>query len=215
VYAVYRYRINQLKKLLYMRTRISRDLHDEVGSTLTSINILSRLSLYNLEGNRPRVHELLERITEQSASLQQSMSDIVWAVNPQNDSVSNLAARMREYLGHTVEPEGFEVELNVGEHMLNDELSMNQRQQYFLVFKEAVNNAVKYSRGKKITVQLIRENHHISLVVKDDGKGFSRETVISSNGFKNMQARAAELKGVLHISTRETGTTVELTCPAT
>jgi ligand-binding sensor domain-containing protein/two-component sensor histidine kinase len=215
IYTIYRYRLNQLKKLLFMRSRISRDLHDEVGSTLTSINILSRLSLYNLDSNKTRVHELLRKINEQSTSMQQSMSDIVWAVNPQNDSVSNLAARMREYLGHTVEPEGFEVEFLVGEHMLNDELSMNQRQHYFLVFKEAVNNAVKYSMGKKITVQLIRENHHITLAVQDDGKGFSRETVISSNGLKNMQARATELKGVLNITSGESGTTVELTCPAT
>jgi ligand-binding sensor domain-containing protein/two-component sensor histidine kinase len=215
IYAFYRYRFSQLKKLLFMRTSISRDLHDEVGSTLTSINILSRLSLYNLDSNKSRVHELLQKITEQSTSMQQSMSDIVWAVNPQNDSVGNLAARMREYLGHTVEPEGFEVEFTVGEHMLNDELSMNQRQHYFLVFKEAVNNAVKYSKGKKITVQLIRDKHHITLVVKDDGKGFSRETVKYSNGFKNMQARAAELKGVLDIRSGETGTTVELICPAT
>lgn len=215
VYSIYRYRFSQLKKLLFMRTRISRDLHDEVGSTLTSINILSRLSLYNLDSNRTRVHELLRKINEQSTSMQQSMSDIVWAVDPKNDSVTNLAARMREYLGHTVEPEGFEVALNVGEHMLNDELTMNQRQHYFLVFKEAVNNAVKYSGGSKITVQLIRENHHIKLVVQDDGKGFSRETTISSNGLKNMRARAAELRGELNITTGETGTTVELTCPAT
>jgi signal transduction histidine kinase len=215
IYTIYRYRVNQLKKLLFMRTRISRDLHDEVGSTLTSISILSRLSLYNLDSNRSRVHELLQKINEQSTSMQQSMSDIVWAVDPKNDSVTNLAARMREYLGHTVEPEGFEVEFIVGEHMLNDELSMDQRQHYFLVFKEAVNNAVKYSRGNKLTIQLNRENQHIKLVVRDDGKGFSKGTAVSSNGLKNMQARAAELKGVLNITSGETGTIVELTCPTT
>jgi two-component sensor histidine kinase len=216
IYGIYKNRINQLKKLLAIRTKISRDLHDEVGSTLTSISILSKVSQSNLEKDQSKSAGLLQKIAEQSADMQQSMSDIVWSIKPDNDKMENLVIRMREYLGQTAEAKNFEVEFCADERLLNDSLPMQQRQHVFLIFKEAVNNAVKYSQGKKVAVFLSKENHHIKLSVQDDGQGFDSKKITSSNGLKNMQFRAKELKGVLHLySIPGEGTTVELECPAT
>src|SRR4030095_14537810 len=216
IYSIYKYRINQLKKLLVIRTKISQDLHDEIGSTLTSINILSKVSQNNLEKDRSKSSELLQKISEQSADMQQSMSDIVWSIRPDNDKMENLVIRMREYLGQTAEARNMQVQFFADEKVLNESLSMQHRQHIFLIFKEAVNNAVKYSGGKTVTVFLGRENSHIRLSVKDDGMGFNATRITSSSGLKNMQARAKELHGTLHIrSDAESGTEVELICTAT
>lgn len=216
IYSIYKYRINQLKKLLAIRTKISQDLHDEIGSTLTSINILSKVSQNNLEKDKSKASELLQKISEQSADMQQSMSDIVWSIRPDNDKMENLVIRMREYLGQTAEARNMQVQFSADEKVLNENLSMQHRQHIFLIFKEAVNNAVKYSGGKTVTVFLGRENSHIRLSIKDDGTGFNASRITSSSGLKNMQARAKELQGTLHItSDADSGTEVELICTAT
>ena len=216
IYSIYKYRINQLKKLLVIRTKISQDLHDEIGSTLTSINILSKVSQSNLEKDKSKASELLQKISEQSADMQQSMSDIVWSIRPDNDKMENLVIRMREYLGQTAEARNMQVQFSADEKVMNETLSMQHRQHIFLIFKEAVNNAVKYSEGTTVSVFLGRENNHIRLRVKDDGLGFNATRITSSSGLKNMQARAKELNGTLHIrSEAGKGTEVELICTAT
>ena len=216
IYSIYKYRINQLKKLLAIRTKISRDLHDEIGSALSSIHILSKVSQSNLEKDKSKAAGLLQKITEQSADMQQSMSDIVWSIRPDNDKIENLVTRMREYLGQTAEPKNMLIDFFVDEKLSKESLTMQQRQHVFLIFKEAVNNAVKYSQGKKISVLLGKENNHIRLLIKDDGLGFDPDKITSSSGLKNMKDRAKELKGTLHIlSSLEKGTQIELLCPAT
>ena len=216
IYILFRYRLLQRIKLLEMRNQISQDLHDEIGSTLTSINILSKVSQNNLEKDKSKASELLQKISEQSADMQQSMSDIVWSIRPDNDKMENLVIRMREYLGQTAEARNMQVQFSADEKVLNENLSMQHRQHIFLIFKEAVNNAVKYSGGKTVTIFLGRENSHIRLSVKDDGSGFQSGKNTSSNGLKNMQARANELNGTLHIRSEDgKGTEVELICNAT
>ena len=215
-YLLYRYRLSQVIKFYRLRTKISQDLHDEVGSTLTSINILSKVSRSNLDKNNSKASDLLEKISEQSADMQQSISDIVWSIRPDNDKVENLAVRMREFLGHTAESKNVLVDFRVDEKVLNKGLTMKQRQQIFLIYKEAVNNAVKYSKGEKISVFLGKEGDHIKLSVQDDGIGFDTEKPTSSNGLKNMNDRAKELKGIIKIRSEfGKGTQITLLCPAT
>lgn len=217
VSGLYRYRLSQVKKLLALRARISRDLHDEIGSALTSINILSKVSSTNLAKDSIKTFRLLEQITEQSQNIQQGMSDIVWAIRPDNDKLENMAIRMREYLGHVAEAKGLQVEFQIDDKALKESLGMQQRKDVFLIFKEAVNNAVKYSGGKKIVVFLGKDNHQIKLYVKDDGIGFNTTNVNSSSGLKNMRDRAKNLNGRLNIQSSEggAGTTVEFIGPAT
>lgn len=216
VYSIYYYRTSQLKKLISVRARISQDLHDEIGSTLTSINILSKISQKNLDKNKVKVSEILNKITEQTEDIQQSMSDIVWSVRPGNDKLKDLVIRMREYLGQTAEAKEMTIDFNVDEKILHESLSMEKRQNFFLIFKEAVNNAVKYSGGKKISVSLHRVNSQIKLTIQDDGFGFKESEIIFQNGIKNMHDRARTLRGTIQIqSLPDEGTRVELTCPAT
>ena len=208
LYLLYRYRLNQVIKFYHFRTKISQDLHDEVGSTLTSIGILSKVSQSNLEKDKSKSAALLKKISEQAADMQQSMSDIVWSIRPDNDKMDDLIIRMREYLGQTAEAKNFEVEFFADEGILKENLSMEQRQHLLLIFKEAVNNAVKYSKGKKVSVVIEKVNRSLKLKVQDDGVGFNMERIRSSNGLKNMRNRAKELNGTLEINSLANGGTV-------
>jgi two-component sensor histidine kinase len=216
LYFLYRYRLSQVIKFYHLRTKISQDLHDEVGSTLTSIGILSKVSESNLEKDKSKSAALLNKISEQAADMQQSMSDIVWSIRPDNDKMEDLIIRMREYLGQTAEAKNFEIEFFADEGILKENLSMEHRQHLLLIFKEAVNNAVKYSNGNKVSVVIEKVNRRLKLKVEDDGVGFNVETTRSSNGLKNMRQRATELNGILQInSSVNGGTVVEFTCATT
>lgn len=212
---LYRYRVNRLKELYEMRNIIARDLHDEIGSTLTSINILSKVSQRNLEKKDAKTAELLQKVVEQSHQIQQNMSDIVWAVRPDNDRMENMVIRMREYLSHTLEPKNIAIQFSADESIMQESLTMQQRRDFFLIFKEAVNNIAKYSHCGQTQVKLMRQKGYISLSIRDNGIGFD-DNKVGSSGLKNMKHRAALLKGSLNIhSSPDQGTQIELLVPAT
>jgi ligand-binding sensor domain-containing protein/two-component sensor histidine kinase len=215
-YSIYRNRIRRLEEKFRMRSVIARDLHDDIGSTLTSINILSRVSHSNLDKDKERAAGLLQKITEQSQDMQQSMSDIIWAIRPDNDKLENMAARMREYLSQTLEAKDIAIQFEADEQVLKESLSMEQRRDFFLIFKEAVNNASKYSQSTSVAVSLKKERHCIVLSICDEGTGFDVTKKYTTNGLKNMQSRAASLKSTLVITSAPgKGTKVQLTIPTT
>ncbi|MGB8191838.1 MAG: two-component regulator propeller domain-containing protein [Chitinophagaceae bacterium] len=216
IYSVYRERIRRLEEKFKMRSIIARDLHDEIGSTLTSINILSRVSRSNLEKDQAKAAGFLQKITEQSQDMQQSMSDIIWAIKPDNDKLENMAARMREYLSQTLEAKDIALQFEADEQVMKESLSMEQRRDFFLIFKEAVNNAAKYAGSKTVSVSLKKEKNNIVLSVCDEGNGFDVTKKHTTNGLKNMQSRAASLKAVLVITSAPgKGTQVRLSIPTT
>jgi ligand-binding sensor domain-containing protein/two-component sensor histidine kinase len=215
-YGLYYIRISRLKEKFRIRSTIARDLHDEIGSTLTSINILSRVSYTNLEKDKARASDLIQKITEQSESMQQSMSDIIWAIKPENDKLRNMTARMREYLSHTLESRNIAISFTAEENVMEESLSMEQRRDFFLIFKEAVNNAAKYSQSNQVWVEIKKSGANILLRIRDDGRGFFVNGALSTNGLKNMRARAASLKARLNITSAPgKGTTIQLILPAT
>ncbi|HVW58576.1 MAG TPA: tetratricopeptide repeat protein [Puia sp.] len=207
-------KLQQQKALLEMRNDIARDLHDELGSTLTSIHILSQVSRNHLEKDHSRAFSLLEKITEQSRQMQQSMSDIVWAIRSDNDKIENMMVRMREFLAQTLEAKEIAIHFEAAEELLGYSFSMQQRKDILLIFKEAVNNAAKYARCTQMEVSFRLNNGRILLEVKDNGVGFEPEKLRSTNGLNNMRARSASLDGECHIQAAPgMGTTVVLDLP--
>ncbi|MDP4264849.1 MAG: tetratricopeptide repeat protein [Bacteroidota bacterium] len=209
-------RLEQQEALIHVRNNISRDLHDEIGSTLSSINILSAVSQRNIIKDKEQAAASMQQITEQSRNMQQAMSDIVWAIRPDNDRLESMAVRMREFVSHTLEPKGITTLLDIDKNILQQSLAMEQRRDFFLIFKEAVNNAAKYSDASNVGIKLSRNNGFLELSVRDDGKGFDSNKITSSNGLKNMKERAHALRGSLHISSVVgKGALVLLKIPAT
>lgn len=214
VYLIYKYRVAQIRKMYGIRNDIARDLHDEIGSTLTSINILSKVSELNLEKDKEATLKHLKQISEQSQNMQQSMSDIVWAIKPDEDKIGNMTERMLEYVTHVLETKNVNVSFDVDETLVEVVLQMQQRRDFFMLFKEAINNIAKHADAKNVTIKLSRQNKHIILLIKDDGVGFDEVASKFSNGLKNMKRRAEEMGGRIDIDSKVgRGTTVTLSIP--
>ncbi len=218
VYVLYRYRLAQQTKLLTVRNNIASDLHDEIGSTLSSISLSSAVIQRKLHDAHPEVKTLLQQIGNNTDSMMDAMSDIVWTINSQNDRFENVVNRMRAFAIEILEPLDCIVHFDIDENILDLKLGMNQRKNLYLIFKEAVNNAAKYSGCKNFWVNFSkRADGNIMLLLRDDGKGFSAETKdnqdvsMGGNGLYNMNKRAEEMHGKLRFESRPgEGTTIEL-----
>ncbi len=209
-------KLEQQEALLSVRNHIARDLHDKVGSTLTGIKILSEVSAKNMKQEDDKTRSFIRQITEQTKSIQQEMSDIVWAINPNNDKIENLVVRMREYLAQTLEPKDIKIQMNVEKEALDHNLNMNDRKEFFLIFREVVNNIAKHSEAKKVQISVQKNGNNIEMQIHDDGKGMDTTKVTSSNGLKNMKERSHLLNGKLSLHSEfEKGTTIRLEFPAT
>ena len=197
-----------------LRKRIARDLHDDMGSTLSSINIISKVALqrHTADGH---LKNQLSSIKDYSLNMMESMSDMVWAINPFNDNMESLLIKMKEWAAEICEPKLIGLLFEVSGNTEIVKLDAEKRKQIFLIFKEAVNNAVKYSNCKNILVKLEYEevNKKLDLIIGDDGDGFDIKQRKTGNGLQNMQARSHILQGQVHIiSESEKGTRIHLAC---
>lgn len=205
LYALYRYRLAQQLRLARVRDRIARDLHDEIGSTLSSVALHSEVALREGPKDTNGHAETLARISESTSEMMESMNDIVWAVNSRNDDLLHVVQRMKAFAARMAEGADLLLDFQVDDTLASRPLSMVQRKNLYLVFKEAVNNAAKYSAGSRLSVRLEREEGELVLTVEDDGVGFDhamagmRDARQGGNGLESMQARAAEIKGAIRM----------------
>ncbi|HET7003361.1 MAG TPA: triple tyrosine motif-containing protein, partial [Puia sp.] len=210
LYALYRYRIGQLKKTLVMRTKISQDLHDEVGSSLSGIGLMSELAKQQLKtDNIPEAQNAIDKIIVNADEVLAMMSDIVWAINPKNDTFEKMITRLRSYAQNTTTSHHIVLHFETEENAQQYNLTMQQRKNIYLICKESINNAVRYSGCRNLYFILRRDRNQFYICVRDDGKGFDMEQPSEGNGLQNMRARAKEVKAVLHIESRkEIGTAI-------
>ena len=151
IYGIYRYRIQEVIRLQNIRNKISGDLHDDIGSTLNSISVYSEVAK---QDTSKHVHAL-EMIGEASRKIIDAMSDIVWTINPENDSFENIILRMRSLAFNLLRAKNIEFTFRADESLNNIKLSMENRRNFFLIFKEAINNLVKYADASKVSIQLV------------------------------------------------------------
>ena len=207
---------NRKKQLEEVRARISRDLHDDMGSTLQSISVMSEIArMKSTSDSHQASIPFLEKIGSASREMVDKMNDIVWAVNPQNDDFENIILHMRAYGGELLAGKDITLHFKADSGLNNITLSMEKRKSFFLVYKEALNNAFKYSGAQNVNVDISRTNHTLTLLVEDDGSGFNmneERLKTGGNGLKNMNTRAAEMNGNISItSATGQGTKVSLT----
>lgn len=213
LYLFYRIRINQLMRLQSIRSRIARDLHDDIGSTLSSINIIS--SMAKNESSPKKSNELFNTISTASSQAMELMSDIVWSINPNNDRMEMIITRMRQYASEILEAAHIDFEMHVDEKLHDLQLPLEMRKDFYLIFKEAINNLAKHSQASKAVVEIHLRHHQINLIICDNGKGFQSNRTKGGNGLKNMQARTHQLKGQFEIQSGiNAGTKIEVTIPS-
>src|SRR5690606_20109520 len=143
-------------------------LHDDIGSTLSSINIISQMALKEANGSTSH----FQRIAQHSSRMMESMSDIVWSINPNNDSLEQVVSKMKEFAAEILDPLDIHYTFTGEENLQNIKLDVSTRKNLFLIFKEAINNAAKYSSAEAIKIHFKKENGSLSLSIRDNGNGF-------------------------------------------
>ncbi len=197
-YLLYRYRLNQALKFEKLRNKISLDLHDDIGSTLSSISILSEMALH--ENQPAEAEEMLHEIKENSLSLMERMDDIVWSINPHNDSLESLFLRIKTFASKLFEAKEINYIIQIDEKIKQVQLQMEFRQHIYLIMKEAINNLVKYSACTETKIIVNHSGSHLSIIVKDNGKGFDMQKIKYGNGLNSMKQRAKNMRADLQIS---------------
>lgn len=220
-YAFYRYRLQQGLKIEKLRGRIARDLHDEIGSSLSSISLYSASAKLVTKGNA-KAEQILEKINANTTEMMEAMSDIVWAVNAGNDNIEDLANRLRTFAVMVTEAKKINLIFTDNNDIPNVLLNMEQRKNIYLICKEAISNAVKYSSCTLLSVGISAHNKHLHIIISDNGQGFfiNKESSNSlghsmgGNGLKNMRSRAEEIGASLTInSILNSSTQISVTMP--
>ena len=202
VYALFRYRVARILELANIRTHIAADLHDDIGSNLTRIAILSEVAHSQLGNGNPHVESPLLSIANISREPVASMSDIVWAINPKRDTLLDLIQRMRRFATEILTPRAIEFQFHAPDADHDLKLGANFRRDMFLLYKEALNNAVRHSGCTSALIDFQVERSWLVLTVRDDGRGFDLEKASEGQGLLSMTRRAGRLGGELRIDSK-------------
>ena len=209
-YRFHRLRVRRLIELERVRTRIATDLHDDIGSNLSQIAIWSEVAARDSSAS---VRETLTGIAAACRETVDSMGDIVWAISPGHDRLGDLVHRMRRFASDVFTARDVRIRF---EASLPDELTLGAdlRRQVLLVFKEAVNNAVRHSACRGAEASVAVSGGTLRVVLRDDGRGFDPGRTGEGHGLANMRTRAAAIGGSLAVTSAPGhGTTVELMVP--
>ncbi|MFC5535603.1 two-component regulator propeller domain-containing protein [Rhodocytophaga aerolata] len=211
LYGIYRYREANRLRLEAIRNRIATDLHDDMGSTLSSIRIFSDVVQNQIAPVQPEVIPILQRISSSATALSESMQDIIWTIQTKHDSLEDVVTRMREFGLKMAEAKQIDFRMQVSDTFHLTKFHVEHRRNLYLIFKESINNAVKYAQCTKITVDLAVTGKLLRLTIQDNGRGFDPATVRQGNGLQNLRKRAAEIKGQVTVhSAPGEGTKIEL-----
>lgn len=205
-------KLQQKLKEASLRNKIASDLHDDVGSTMSTISILSEVAQADLA--KEKVQPLLSEIGGHSRQLLDRLDDIVWSVNPKNDSLAQLVPRMKLFANELLGMKNISIVFDTPDDIPPLSMSMESRRNFYLIYKEALHNIFKYAEASQVNIRIHPADKELQLGISDNGKGFDMHTQAKGNGLGNMQVRAEELKGKLSISsTPGQGTTVNLSIP--
>jgi signal transduction histidine kinase/ligand-binding sensor domain-containing protein len=182
-----------------MRNRIAQDLHDEIGSNLSSISLMSELIQKDEKLNQ-KISEKLNRIYKVAKGSTQAMRDIVWLTNPSSDSLRDLIVKMREVADNTLGK--FNLNFNYPKDVAEVNLLPETKRNIFFIYKETLNNIVKHAEAKSVEIEFDIKDLKIFLSIKDDGIGFNTSASFKGNGLKNIKARAKEINADLNFESR-------------
>jgi signal transduction histidine kinase len=194
------------------RARIATDLHDDIGSSLARISVLSEV-LKSTVRPPPDGARLIDQIATSARDLIESLNDIVWSIDPRLDSLSDVVARIRRYASDVLDPGSIEWTFEAPSEAGRVNLSPEQRRHLLLIFKEAIHNIVRHSACRRASFRILLENGHFEASIADDGRGIPAENQ-GGRGLASMRLRASQLGGRLDVvSNPEGGTELRLRFP--
>ncbi|MBU1680411.1 MAG: hypothetical protein KKD86_16430 [Bacteroidetes bacterium] len=205
-------RVKHLLAIEKLKLRLAADLHDNVGAGLTEISILSELASKEIKSMSKNASDKLNNISTIARHLVDSMSDIVWFVNPKRDSLYDLIIRLTDSYSDLLHEIGISFKTINLENIVAVKIPMDVRQNLYLIFKEGINNSIKHSKCKKINLETKLKNSVLEMTLYDDGIGIPENSGSLGNGLKNMISRARNMGGQLNIvSENQTGTKITFT----
>ena len=209
---LYLFRIKEKRSIAQqkLRDKIARDLHDDVGSSISGINLFSKMAFEKMDNNTEG-KELVKKIVDRSETMVDAMSDIVWSVNPVNDSLAKVIIRMRSYALDMLEEQNIHVNFITPSNIDKLKMDVDIRKDFYLIYKEAINNISKYAVAQNVTITLAVNKNSLAMTIEDDGVGFDAGKEYEGNGLKNIRARTKNIKGKLSIvSKKSKGSTLAI-----
>ena len=202
LYLIHKYRLNKLLAVERTRLRISQDLHDDVSASITGIVyfVHALISALN-EKISPDVQKLLSLINENAVIVQESMSDIIWSINPGNDKWSVILPKLRRYASDLCESKKIKYSIEIPQELITQSPEMEMRYDLWLIFKELVTNSVKHSGCSQLEISISEINNYLYLHVTDNGIGFDPGITTERNGIKNIYTRTKSINGKIDLIT--------------
>lgn len=213
-YLFYRNRVKRLLELEKVRRSIANDLHDDIGSSLSQISLMSEVLVLKQNDRTDEDRESLKTIAKTSREAVGAMSEMVWAINPRRDNLPDTIQRMRHFTSEILTSADIKFSFNAPAFGDETKIDVNTRRHLYLIYKEIINNAVRHASASEIVIDISKSDKMLTLTVKDDGRGFNVEEKRSGNGLINIRSRAGELGGKVEIvSAPGAGTSVTLRIP--
>ena len=213
LYFIRTYRLRNQIRLQQIRNEIAADLHDDVGTALSSITFLGELAKSRF-GKKPEdIQPLLERIVNESREMMQTMRGTVWVINPQNDKATDFFDKVRAFAEGVLSSRKVDLAFRVL-NTTNQSLGLEVQRNLFLIFKEAIVNMAKHAGATKATITIKTEKNYVWIQIKDNGKGFDAESATDGNGLRNLKSRASQINGELAVTSKPgEGTEVNMVIP--
>jgi two-component sensor histidine kinase len=206
-----RLRTQKIKATESVRTRIASSLTEDMSNSLSSINITSELAKTRVDTDKERTREYINQISDSSNRMVQAMYDMVWSINPENDTLQDTVERMRAYAAEIESQYSPNIVFQIDEQAAEIRLSMESRYEMLSIYKEAVSNAARHANAKYIEVNIQFKRPALTLCIRDDGKGFDVDAVALSRGISEMRRRAGTIDSTISIKSEiNTGTSVKL-----
>lgn len=197
-----------------VRQRTAEDFHDEVGNRLTRINVLTNVLRNKLKNEHQDTQKILDKIEENTKQLYGGTRDILWSLNPNNDSLYEILLRISDFGSELFADTDIHFHfVGLSETWNSYKLPMDWSRNLIMIFKEALNNTLKYASATEVSLEVtLRQDEVLQIVLTDNGKGFDRQKSSKGHGIQNMQTRAERLSGKLYIDSRiDKGTILNLT----
>ncbi len=188
-YLLYRMRINQFKKEKKIRSKLASDLHDDLGSTMNSVKVYANLAM--MEKQADKYLPLIKDGTQDAIT---GIRDIIWVLDDRKDMIEDLLARINAFASPICDANEIKYKQEVSDNARDHKLEQEERRNLYMMMKEAINNAIKYSGGKNLVIDISVTKGRPSIQVKDDGNGFDTTKNSEGNGVKNMHRRAKEIR---------------------
>jgi ligand-binding sensor domain-containing protein/two-component sensor histidine kinase len=199
IYGLFRWRLTQLLEIERIRSKISADLHDDIGSSLTKISMFSEL-ISSQHGSEAFADKLTS-IRKLSGDVISSMSDIVWSIDARHDYIENMIDRMKDFALSTCEQTDIKVQFDLNIEDPKRKIKPLYRQNLYLIFKEAVSNVLKHSGADTIFITIIQSGENLNLQIQDNGKGLhDKKFNLGGNGLLNMELRTKRMKGKFQVN---------------